>query len=306
MYSDYRDIQAARNNRLLLLEDKIIVRPAEIVSEGGETTYLALGTNWTWVSYSGQKEANKAPVWNPTTLREEGTAVLVARQPTFPYRWEIIGVNSSYEVDTSVVPISQFNTGLHASSHRTADESDPGPDPVDVFQPMMYVFKTVGDGATLTVSTYPYDYNHGGSSKFFPGADTDLTSSVPAAGLIRNVLIYLDRLTNILYTVEGPTVIDNGIIPVPLPLPPHDEVTKSAWVTLANGQTDVTTADDIDDGRDFLGDGSDSAVPAPTGPGQVFMSDDVSIPFWATPVIAHPDDGGGWLTNEDGDLIVVG
>ena len=307
MYSNFRDLELTRKKKLSNFEGNREVRPAVIVTEGGSTTYDALGENWTWISYSNQLTLNRSPVWNPTTLKEEGTPVLVARQPKPPYRWEIIGANSAYEADGSDVPLGQFNVPPHSPSQQVLEESNPGPDPLYVAMPMMLPLKTEGDGASLTVTTYPYDYNYVGSSKYFAGKDTDLTSSVPGAGLVRNVLVYLDRVTGLLLTVEGATVIDDGITPIPTPLPPHADTTKSAWVTLANGQTTIDTADDVDDARDLFDAGSSAtAVPTPTGPGQIFMSDDLSNPFWATPVIADLEDGGGWLMNEDGDFIVEG
>lgn len=306
MYSNFRDLELTRKKKLSSFEESRDVRPAVIVKEGGSTTYDTLGQNWTWISYSNQLTLNRSPVWNPTTLKEEGTAVLVARQPKPPYRWEIIGANNAYEPPSSNVPMSQFNTGPHAGSHQIFDESSPGPDPLYVSMMMMLMLKTVGNGVDLTITIYPYDYNFAGTTRYFAGANIDLTSSVPSAGLIRKVLIYLDRITGLPLTVDGTTVTDDGITPIPLPLPPHADTTKSAWVTLANGQTIITTADDVDDARDPLDVGSsDTAVPTPTGPGQVFMSDDLSNPFWAIPVIAHPDDGGGWMTDQDGNLIVI-
>lgn len=288
MYSDFRDIRSVKKRQLRLLEEAREVFPAVIVSEGGSTDYDELGPNYTWISLYNQTN-NRHAAFNPTTLTEAGTAVLVARQPRSPYRWEIIGSNNAYEHATSSVPFSQFNTGPHAPNHMVADEASPGSDPVFVSEPMMLILKTVGDGATLTVSTYPYDYSHGGASKYFPGQDTDLTSSVPGAGLVRKVLIYLDRLTNLLLTVEGTAVLDNGVIPIPLPQSPHAEVTRSAWVQLSNGQTTIETATHIDSARDFLNSGSDVAMPLPNAPDQMLFSDENSQPIWSKPVIDETD-----------------
>jgi hypothetical protein len=164
--------------------------------------------------------------------------------------------------------------------------------------------KTEGDGATLTISIYPYVYTKGGAYRYFAGQTVDLTSSVPGAGLIRTVLVYLDRDAHSLETIDGATVLDNGIIPVPRPTPPAGvDARESAWVTLANGQTTITTGTDVLDARDYLDNGQENALASPTAPGQVLMSDENLLPFWATPVISEDF---AWMANGDGELIVEG
>lgn len=305
-YNNLRDIIIQRLRHELQLEQFVIVSPGEIVSQDGSTTWTAHGVSYTWVKLRGHDSSRVGAV-NMTAATEVGTPVLVARQPQKPHTWQIIGPDPAFIRPGQTSPAGGYSVGIHGSNHQTMLESDPGPDPVYVFQPMLYLLKTVADGATLLVDTFQYDYSKGDISRFFPGKETDLTSSVPGAGLIRKVLLYLDRDLNVLVTVEGTTVVDDTVTPIPLPLPPAGvSATKSAWVTLANGQTAILQATHVDDARDFLNAGNETSIPDPTGPGQVFMSDDSSLPFWATPVIADPEDGGGWLTNEDGDLIVEG
>ena len=304
-YNNLRDIWKQRLLVYSQLEMFTNVSPGEIkADENGSTTFNEQGLSFTWVKLRGN-DASRVAALNMTSITIDGTPVLVARDPKHPYLWQILGPDPAYIRADMALSISQYGTSIHGSNHQTADEADPGPDPVYVFQPMLYLLKTVGDGATLTVSTHPYDYNKGDISRYFAGADTDLTSSVPGAGLVRKVLLYLDRDTNVLETVEGTTVLDNGVIPIPLPLPPAGvTATKSAWVTLANGQTTITTATDVDDARDFLNTGQDDALPAPTGPAQVLMTDNGSLPFWATPVIDEVE--GTWMAGDDNELVWEG
>jgi hypothetical protein len=125
---------------------------------------------------------------------------------------------------------------------------------------------------------------------------------VPGAGLIRKVLLYLDRDTNILEQIDGTTVADDGMTPVPEPAPPVGiDARESAWIYLSNGQTFVATATHVEDARDFLDNASASSLPAATEYGQVLMSNEALAPFWATPLIA---DSGGWMTDEDGHLMI--
>lgn len=302
-YSDERDIRSARKNQLALLEDVRKIYPAIIDSESGSTTYTALGENFTWVSLFRRRDVPPIPAWNPTSLTEKGTPVFVARNPKGPYRWEIIGIDSSYESDTSSSPTSQFNLPNHAPNHQIPTEATIGPDPVYTFQAALMMFKTNGDGISLTVRTEAYTYVKSSTRRYFTGKLTDLTSYVPGAGLIRKVLLYLDRDANLLYTVSGTAVTDDGITPIPEPIPPAGvDAKSSALVVLANGQTTITTATDILDCRDTLG-GSDTTylLPEPTEQGQVLMVDEALNWIAASPLT---DDDGGWMTDDSGMLMI--
>ena len=277
-----------------------------IGSRGGSTTYNELGEQWTWVKPFGRQEG-LVPMLNPTALREAGTKVLFAREPRSPHRWRILSIDDSYSSETSQIPFSQFSVGVHGESHQTFDETVPGPDPVYVGQPMLMPLKTVGDGATLVVIVNEHVYTVNGAYYKSQQQGLDLTSHVPGtATKVRKVLIYLDRDQNLLKVVDGVIVDDDGITPIPEPTPPAGvDARESSWVTLANGQSTIITSTDIKDCRDFLDNGAANGVPAPDTVGDVFMYLDGGAQ-WATPIIAHPDDGGGWLTNEEGYLIVAG
>jgi hypothetical protein len=266
----------------------------------GSTTFLDLGNTWTYVAIWGGNES-LVPVLNPTSLREAGTRVLLAKDPRSPHRWKIIGIDDSSSSETSGIPFERFGTSVHANNHQVIDESSPGPDPLYVALAMMLMLKTVGDGATLTVSTYEYVYNQDGVYSKFSGASTDLTSYVPVvANKIRSVLLYLDRATNVLSVVAG-TIVSDILVP-PDPLPPSGvDAEISCWITLVTGQSTITTYPDIKDGRDFLGSGTGS-LPEPTEIGQLLMYLNGGVQ-WVTPVISEDDT---WMVNDDGELVVVG
>jgi hypothetical protein len=237
---------------------------------------------------------------NMTAVTAEGTPVLVARDPKSPYTWQIIGPDPAFIRTDMTSPVSNYGMGSHGSNHQTADEANPGPDPVQVFQPMLYLLKTIGDGETLTVYTHAYDFNQGDASKYFAGTTTDLTSSVPGAGLVRKVLLYLDRDTVILEQVDGDTVLDNDVTPIPIPVPPAGvDATKSAWVKLSNGQTTISTATHIDDARDFL---KGNSLPEPTLQGQILMYHEGGVQ-WAMPMI---NEDGYIMLTEDYQIMVMG
>lgn len=244
------------------------------------------------------------PVLNPTALKEAGTRVIIARDPRPPHRWRILSIDDSYSSETSQVPFSQFQVGIHGPNHQTFDESSPGPDPVYVGQPMLMPLKTVGDGVTLTVEINEYTYTINGAYRKSYQQSLDLTSYVPGtASKIRTVLIYLDRDSNLIQVVAGTIVDDDSITPIPEPPPPGGvDARESAWVTLANGQSTITTATDIKDARDFLDNGAAGGIPTPTEIGQVLIYMDGGV-SWETPLIA---DVGGWMTDDSGYLMVDG
>jgi len=257
-----REIAKAREGFSKNFEPYVQLFPAVISSRAGSSTFSELSDNYTWIRVFNRPES-LAPAFNPTSIREIGTPVWVKKYPKGPYRWEIVGVNSSYAAVSEQTEVNRFNLPIHGANHVTYEEATPAVDPIYVYQPMNMILKTVGDGATLTVSTYPYE------TYDFPGATTDLTASVPGSGLIRSVLIYYNTNTETLSTVNGTTVTDDGITPIPRPdIPAGISGVKSAWVILANGQTAVTTAEDVIDARDFLGQSASSGQST----GEVFLT----------------------------------
>lgn len=301
-YNYIRDAFWARVHNLSRLERNRRITRAIIISINGETTYSDLGVSYSWIQFYGSSATPVAAI-NPTSLNAEGTPVLVARNPKKPHLWTILGADHTrIRTDTS---ISRYDVGIHGDNHSIPSEDLPGPDPSYTYQPQLMPLKTMGDGSTLTVSTHRYIYTKDGNRQEFYGADTDLTSSVPGAGLIRKVLLYLDRDTNILEQVDGTAVTDDGITPVPEPTPPAgvDDARESAWIYLSNGQTQVTTATHIEDGRDFLDNGVENPLPTATAQGQILMSSETLTPIWVTPLISEDD---GWMANDDGDLLIVG
>ena len=188
-YLDKRKLRWLRSVYTSAFEDKRKIHWGIIVSFQGSTTYTELGESWTWVMVFGRPES-LVPMFNPTSLREAGTRVIVARDPRPPHRWRILSIDDSYSSDTAQVPFSQFSVGIHGESHQIFDENSPGSDPVYVGLPMLMPLKTEGDGTTLTVITHQYTYTINGAYRISYTQGTDLTSYVPGtANKIRRVLI---------------------------------------------------------------------------------------------------------------------
>lgn len=301
MYSDEREIARISNDGNRAFEKNRKVVPSIIVSINGSTIYNDLGPNFTWVRIWGREES-AIPAYNPTTISEAGTPVLVARDPKGPHRWTIISPNDSHLIATSPDQVSRFEIGPHGGNHQVPTEATAGPDPVYVSNPMLMMLKTEGNGSTLTVTTQPYIYVKNGVRRYFNGTNTDLTSYVPGAGLKRKVLLYLNKDTNVLTIISGSTISSGSPLPAPSPTTPTGiAVRESALVALTNGQTSITTVTDIEDCRDFLdGFDDDLALDDPTAEGQVLMADETLRPIWATPVI---DENGYWMTGDDDQLI---
>jgi len=231
--------------------------------------------------------------------------VLVARDPVNPYEWQILGAFLDEVVPSASITITRYRVENHAENHQWPSEADIGPDPVKVFQPALQPLKTTGDGATLTVTIQPLVYVVGGVKRSFLGTTTDLTSSVPAAGLTRRVLIYLDETTNLITVLEGTTVASGGALPVPYPVIP-DNARASAFVQLTNGQTAITTGTHVEDTRDFLvpSSGSSGSLPSATQLGQILYAGEGGEWIAATPVV-DPTDGNIVTDPTDGTIVVV-
>lgn len=176
--------------------------------------------------------------------------VLIARDPEHPNEWQILGTYLDEIVPSAAITITRYRVENHGENHQWQTEATIGPDPVKIWQPALQPLKTTGDGLTLTITIQPLIYVVSGTRREFLGTTVDLTSSVPGVGLTRRVLIYLDETTNLINVLQGTTVA-TGPTPVPYPAIPNN-AKASAYVTLVNGQTAVTTATHITDARDFL------------------------------------------------------
>lgn len=272
-----------------------VIVPAVIASVDGETS-PANRPNQTWVDEYGVS-SNYSLAWNWTGLNEAGIPVLISKSPKPPYDRTILGVNFA------VLNQGQGNTNIpllmlprHARTHQWP-EGNPGRDVVRVYQPALMPLRTYPTTG-LVVAVYRLIYRAGVTTALFDGQLVDLTASVPGAGLIRRVLVCLDRATNTILTVDGTPVLNNGIIPIPSPDIPDDTI-PSADVLLAAAQVTITEAD-IVDRREFLERG-ESDLPPATEIGQVLYSVD-GVTFTAQMPLTNEY---GWMVNGDGILLVV-
>lgn len=197
--------------------------------------------------------------YNPKLQVRIGLPVLIAPDPKLPYGWRII------DADWEKIERLQGYDGSpflpnHASDHEWPPFK-PGPDAV-TFYPRAYSELRVQPygGMEIQISSYTY-VKEGQFVQYLGETGYDLTSSMPAVGLARWVLIGLNKDTNLIETVEGDTTVDTYTIWPPKPAVP-DYMEVSALVRVDGSQTSIEEID-IWDVRQLLGMGS--AVTMVTG-----------------------------------------
>lgn len=223
--------------------------PAVIKSIDG-TTRPPGQQGMTWVAILNQPES-RILVHNASTMDVAETPVWVGPEVKPPYRLEIKGLYFGGLSQESVSNAAALQVGNHAQIHQFPSESNPGPDPVLIFQPALQPLKITGNGSTLIVTVQPHVYVNNGRPVNFAGANVDLTTSVPSvASTQRKTLLYLDEITNTIITLDGGTVPTGGAqVPSYVDLPV--DARMCGYVTLSNGQTAVTTATHVEDFRDY-------------------------------------------------------
>ena len=292
---DSRDVQRQKEQNDLRFEPNHNTPWGVIVEVEGSTT-PPNRINMTWVDMYN-RSGGRLAVINETTLKAAGTPVRLGPSPKPPYL-EVVGTyNESLDPVDTTINLGQFNTPPHGPNHQIPTEGDPGSDPTLIYQPAVQMLKGTGNGTDLTISIQPLIYWLEGTRKEFPGFDLDVTSYVPAtAGQTRKILVYLDKGTNLIGVVEGTAV--SGAIPVPYPIPPSN-VEPSAYVSLSNGQTAVTTATHIEDARGFLGSNAPAFPFVATEDGEILIVQNGVF------VVARPmvDNYGIILIDDNGNIM---
>lgn len=298
MTIDIRDIQKAQQESLDKREHRTFPFVAKIVEVNGSTS-PPNRPNLVWVMEYAQPD-HAFPVFNDRVVPVNGLPVLVVEDPQHKKQLKIEGIYTGAILEGEEISAGAFNLPLHAPNHQMPSESSLGIDPVKIYQPALTILKTEGQ-STLIVVVGSYIYNNGGTRFELPKQNLDLTTHVPGIGLIRYVLVYLDLDSNALAILDGVAVLNNGIIPIPLPSIPSNAI-PSAYVKLANGQTSITTATHIVDTRDFLGANSVANPYTAEQVGQVLYSTN-GITFSSELPLTSSE---GWLVNGEGILLVVG
>lgn len=184
---------------------------------------------------------------------------------------EILGVNAA----NALVQREQLRD-RHAREHEPG-----GYDPLHVYLRSIVPLRLTPLGG-LVVQVAPLIYDNGGTLVTYPGTNSlSLAVSLPAAGLARYVLVYLDPADNTAKLSNGLTVTDGAFVP-PLPAP-ASSMYPSAWVRLAGGQTTISEIRDIVDARLLLAAfGGGGNHPAPAWGQIVLLKQDSTVEVYST------------------------
>jgi hypothetical protein len=244
-----RDLQVSRQRYFRAFEVRRNVKRARVIAIDGEVESTHK-PGYAHVVILGIPEGGQTTARIGNQQLEDDMPVLIARDPTNPFEWQILKVYTDEIFPSAAIKIVRYQVGDHADNHTWSTEANKGSDAVPVYQPALQPLKLTGDGTTLTVTVQGCIYYSGSIRREFIGGTLDLTSNVPGSGLKREVLVYLDKTSNTLQTTNGTTVATGAPV-APFPTRPSNS-RPAGWVNLTNGQTTVTTATHITDGRDAL------------------------------------------------------
>jgi len=296
-YNLNRDIKILQASKRRTLEPVHTPVPAAVFEVNGSKD-VAGKDGYVWVHEFGLNQSPAQALAGSLSV-QAGDWVWVLKDPKEPAHWKIVGYFTG-NLDPGVYSqVIRHLVGEHAENHQYPSETDPGNDPVLVYQPALQMLKTIGDGTTLTASVQNLIYHVNKVRRFFSGSTVDLTANVPAAGFTRKVLVYLDITTNTIKTVNGGLVATGGAIPAPYPELPAN-AKPSAYVELSSGQTSITTATDIEDSRDLLNiESQRPPIAMPTAESQILMSN-ASLAWIAVFPVVGED---GNIVTSEGKII---
>lgn len=195
-----------------------------------------------------------------------GDWVRLGYEPKPRDRWRVLGL---YDGELVIGGLRNYET--HGSTGSTAGGGSSGEAFGPVPQSAISIFRTSGDGESLTVTVQPCIYRYNDRYHRFIGSNLDLTSYVPGtSGMTTAILVYLNMDTGSVAVQTGTTVPTGSQVQYP-DLP--DNGIPSAFVQLTNGQTAISTSSHITDARPFLGEVNDyTLVPEATDQHQLLVS----------------------------------
>lgn len=226
--------------------------PATLIEINGDVE-VADRPDYVWAQEYGQPQS-VFQVLNRRVAPLAGLTVKVGYPEKPPYTRQVMDVWDDIGDLTGYEPGGGVDMSPHGQSHQYPSETNPGTDPVLIYQPALQMLKTTTSGSGLIVTTWPLDsYWADDAYQLFPGAFVNMAAHVPTtASRIRYALVYLDTATNTMVVVAGTEVVDTTpVANIPKPSLPVGAI-PSAYILLTTGQTSIATGD-ILDARDFLG-----------------------------------------------------
>ena len=169
---------------------------------------------------------------------------LITYSPRRPYRWEIYSVDWDGVYNFPSYTTQNFSYGTHAPNHEWPDGA-PGTDPLNVYPRAFAPLRTYA-GTGLAVNVWTHRYWYESAIREFSGtANHSLAAFQPASGLAVRILVYLNRITNVVQSVAGSSIGDSPIVTPPNPTIPNDAI-LSAFVRLDGDQSEFTESDFTD------------------------------------------------------------
>lgn len=250
-----RDIQVIKAAQARTVEPTRLFEPGVLVfvdsTDPNKTAMVNGRPEYVWYKTFNQPQA-VGIILNRAVPAISGQTVKIGYPEKPPFERQVLGLYDLSQVqDSDLTGGGSLITAPHAQSHQWPTPSTPGTDPVKIYQPAILPFKTEADGTSLTVLVNPLPaYRYQEYIRSYPGGAIDMTPYVPStAGMHRYVLIYLDVATMFIQLVLGTEGV-TAVFP-PEPKLPVGGI-ASSFVLLENGQTTISTADDITDKRAFL------------------------------------------------------
>lgn len=274
---DIRDIRLRQEEQLDTREVKRDIFPAITIAING-SVIPPNQPGKAYVRPVGTTKFQPQIVYNPSSIEQSGVPVIVGPDPRFPYGYTILRVNQDGGaiIMSDDVPLpGQYTIPPHRLTHQWTTEANKGSDAVETYMPALQPLKTIASGTGLTVSVKPYTYTLNGARRYFQGVvDLDLSSSVPNIGYSRYVLLYLHPTLNTIVKVDGDEALTGSY--VPYPTLPAGRI-ASSYVLLTGGQTIITQADNIIEGRDLFGLGNASGSSPSSGATTLGELTDVNV-----------------------------
>jgi len=298
-----RDVQVEKRRReSRSFEPRLRFDPAVLVEVSGAVE-VAGRPNYVWCSEYAQPQSYFM-AYNNKVKAIAGLTVIVGFPEKEPFKRKIVGLWDDFEALGGANPgdAGDFDLPVHGQSHQYPSESNPGTDPVLIYQPALQMLKTNVTGTNLFVQVQSLRYRINGVFKIFAGGILDLSAYVPIpANQARYVLIYLDGFTNTLLALPGTAVPITPTLP-PKPLTPAGGY-SSSYVYLQTGQTTISIITDVIDARAFLAPEPDNGlVLGATQIGQILYSTD-GIAF--TPQLPMIGDDDLILIDPESGIIIV-
>lgn len=154
-------------------------------------------------------------------------------------------LEGSQEIEVIRLNRSVLSETINTTAHSVYSETF-----TTIFRRQLAPLKVTPSGTTLIANVGQLEYDRNGGREFLITTTLDLASSVPASGLKRYVLVYLDMATGTVAALDGDTVANVAFKTAVKPDTPLDGI-ASVYVLLIGGTT-LLVEDDIEAAQRIL------------------------------------------------------